>query len=140
MSKGWWRWSVMRSLWWSWMGLRCWRSWLRLWSCSGTRSPCFHGAEDVALIEYARLAGWPFRVFSLDTGRLNPETYRFFDRVDKHYDMHIEYMVPDALEVQKLVRSKGLLSLYGDGHQKYCRVREVRPFRRARKGLNAWIT
>ena len=34
------------------------------------------GAEDVALIEYAHLTGRPYRVFSLDTGRLNPETYR----------------------------------------------------------------
>lgn len=108
--------------------------------CSNSRFSMCSGAEDIAVIDYARLTGWPFRVFSLDTGRLNPETYRFFDRVDKHYDMHIEYMVPDALEVQKLVRSKGLLSFYGDEHQKYCRVREVRPFRRAHKGLNAWIT
>lgn len=45
----------------------------------------FSGAEDVALIEYAHLTGRPFRVFSLDTGRLNPETYRLFDAVEKHY-------------------------------------------------------
>ncbi len=34
----------------------------------------YSGAEDVALIEYAHLTGRPFCVFSLDTGRLNPET------------------------------------------------------------------
>uniref|UniRef100_A0A1D1XL14 adenylyl-sulfate reductase (glutathione) n=1 Tax=Anthurium amnicola TaxID=1678845 RepID=A0A1D1XL14_9ARAE len=100
----------------------------------------FSGAEDVALIEYARLTGRPFRVFSLDTGRLNPETYRFFDEVEKHYDIRIEYMFPDAVEVQALVRSKGLFSFYEDGHQECCRVRKVRPLRRALKGLRAWIT
>nr|AFK34024.1 unknown [Lotus japonicus] len=100
----------------------------------------FSGAEDVALIEYARLTGRPFRVFSLDTGRLNPETYRFFDEVEKHYGIHIEYMFPYAVEVQGLVRSKGLLSFYEDGHQECCRVRKVRPLRRALKGLRAWIT
>lgn len=98
------------------------------------------GAEDVALIEYAHLTGRPFRVFSLDTGRLNPETYRLFDAVEKHYDIHIEYMFPDAVEVQTLVRSKGLFSFYEDGHQECCSIRKVRPLRRALKGLRAWIT
>ncbi|KAF9596589.1 hypothetical protein IFM89_012712 [Coptis chinensis] len=58
------------------------------------------GAEDVALIEYTKLTGRPFRVFSLDTGRLNQETYDFFDIVEKRYGIHIEYMFPDAVEVQ----------------------------------------
>ncbi|ONK74937.1 uncharacterized protein A4U43_C03F11640 [Asparagus officinalis] len=100
----------------------------------------FSGAEDVALIEYAHLTGRPFRVFSLDTGRLNPETYKYFNEVEKHYDIHIEYMFPDAGEVQSLVRSKGLFSFYEDGHRECCRVRKVRPLRRALKGLRAWIT
>ena len=100
----------------------------------------FSGAEDVALIEYAHLTGRPFRVFSLDTGRLNPETYQFFDTVEKHYGIHIEYMFPDAVEVQAFTRSKGLFSFYEDGHQECCRVRKVRPLRRALKGLRAWIT
>ncbi|KAF5960563.1 hypothetical protein HYC85_001772 [Camellia sinensis] len=100
----------------------------------------FSGAEDVALIEYAHLTGRPFRVFSLDTGRLNPETYKFFDTVEKQYGIRIEYMFPDAVEVQGLVRSKGLFSFYEDGHQECCRVRKVRPLRRALKGLRAWIT
>ncbi|XP_065877626.1 5'-adenylylsulfate reductase 3, chloroplastic-like [Euphorbia lathyris] len=100
----------------------------------------FSGAEDVALIEYAKLTGRPFRVFSLDTGRLNPETYKFFDTVEKTYGIRIEYMFPDAVEVQALVRSKGLFSFYEDGHQECCRVRKVRPLRRALKGLRAWIT
>ena len=38
----------------------------------------FSGAEDVVLVEYAKQAGVPFRVFSLDTGRLHPETYQLF--------------------------------------------------------------
>ncbi|XP_009613050.1 5'-adenylylsulfate reductase 3, chloroplastic-like [Nicotiana tomentosiformis] len=100
----------------------------------------FSGAEDVALIEYAHITGRPFRVFSLDTGRLNPETYQLFDAVEKHYGIRIEYMFPDAVEVQTLVRSKGLFSFYEDGHQECCRVRKVRPLRRALKGLRAWIT
>ncbi|XP_043692706.1 5'-adenylylsulfate reductase 1, chloroplastic-like [Telopea speciosissima] len=100
----------------------------------------FSGAEDVVLIEYAKLTGRPFRVFSLDTGRLNPETYKLFDTVEKHYGIRIEYMFPDAVEVQGMVRNKGLFSFYEDGHQECCRVRKVRPLRRALKGFRAWIT
>ncbi|EPS73750.1 adenylyl-sulfate reductase, partial [Genlisea aurea] len=100
----------------------------------------FSGAEDVALIEYARLTGRPFRVFSLDTGRLNPETYKFFDQVEKRYGIRIEYMFPNSSEVQALVRSKGLFSFYEDGHQECCSIRKVKPLKRALKGLRAWIT
>lgn len=100
----------------------------------------FSGAEDVVLIEYARLTGRPFRVFSLDTGRLNPETYQLFAEVEKHYNIHIEYTFPEAVEVQALVRSKGLFSFYEDGHQECCSIRKVKPLKRALKGLRAWIT
>ncbi|KAH9539576.1 hypothetical protein CY35_15G064600 [Sphagnum magellanicum] len=78
--------------------------------------------------------------FSLDTGRLNPETYRLFAEVEKRYNIRIEYMFPDAVEVEALVRAKGLFSFYEDGHQECCRIRKVRPLKRALKGLRAWIT
>lgn len=63
---------------------------------------------------------------SLDTGRLNPETYRLFDKVEKHYKIRIEYTFPDSKEVMDLMRNKGCFSFYEDGHQECCRVRKVR--------------
>lgn len=100
----------------------------------------FSGAEDVALVEYAHLTGKAFRVFSLDTGRLNPETYRLFDAVEKKYGIRIEYTFPDAQETMDLVRAKGMFSFYEDGHAECCRIRKVRPLRRQLSGLKAWIT
>ncbi|KAL1169968.1 hypothetical protein V6Z11_A05G181900 [Gossypium hirsutum] len=100
----------------------------------------FSGAEDVALIEYAKLTGRPFRVFSLDTGRPEPRNLRFFDEVEKHYGIRIEYMFPDAVEVQAWLGAKGCFHFTRMGHQECCRVRKVRPLRRALKGLRAWIT
>ncbi len=79
---------------------------------AGDVAIAFSGAEDVALIEYAHLTGRPYRVFSLDTGRLNPETYQLFDAVQKHYGIKIEYTFPDAQEVMDLVREKGMFSFY----------------------------
>ncbi|KAL0684181.1 hypothetical protein Bca4012_051029 [Brassica carinata] len=101
------------------------RLWIKPSRHSGTILPS--QLEDVALIEYAHLTGRPYRVFSLDTGSLNPETYRFFDEVERHYGIRIEFMFPDSVEVQGLVRNKGLFSFYEDGHQECCRVRKVDP-------------
>ncbi|MCD9643917.1 aspartic proteinase precursor [Datura stramonium] len=52
----------------------------------------------------------------------------------------IEYAHLTGRPFRALVRSKGLFSFYEDGHQECCRVRKVRPLRRALKGLRAWIT
>ncbi len=100
----------------------------------------FSGAEDVLLIEYAKESGRPFRVFSLDTGRLHPETYRFFRRVEEHYGIAIEYVFPEAAAVEAMVRKKGLFSFYEDGHQECCGIRKVQGLRRQLLGLRAWIT
>ncbi|NRA37584.1 MAG: phosphoadenylyl-sulfate reductase [Planctomycetes bacterium] len=100
----------------------------------------FSGAEDVLLIEYAKQSGLPFRVFSLDTGRLHAETYRFFDAVEKHYDLRIEYCFPEAIDVEKMVREKGMFSFYEDGHKECCGVRKVAPLRKQLSTLKSWIT
>ena len=73
----------------------------------------------------------------MDTRRLNLKTCKFFDTIEKHYGVRVEYMFLDAVEVQGLVRSKVLSSFYEDGYQECCRVREVRPLKRALKGLRA---
>lgn len=100
----------------------------------------FSGAEDVLLIEYAHQLGRPFRVFTLDTGRLHPETYRLFAKVEERYGISIEYMFPDTVAVERLVRSKGMFSFYRDGHSECCGVRKVEPLRRQLSTLRAWIT
>lgn len=100
----------------------------------------FSGAEDVALIDMAVKLGRPFRVFSLDTGRLHPETYQFIDRVRTHYGLTIEAYSPQADAVQALVREKGLFSFYADGHKECCGIRKVEPLVRALKPLRAWVT
>jgi adenylyl-sulfate reductase (glutathione) len=100
----------------------------------------FSGAEDVLLIEHAKESGRPFRVFSLDTGRLHPETYRFFDEVEKHYGIRIDYAFPNTVAVERLVREKGMFSFYEDGHGECCAIRKVEPLKRQLAGLRAWIT
>ncbi|MEM6503180.1 MAG: phosphoadenylyl-sulfate reductase [Cyanobacteria bacterium P01_C01_bin.89] len=100
----------------------------------------FSGAEDVVLIDMAHRLGMPFKVFSLDTGRLHPETYRFLEDVRKHYDIEIEVMYPETAAVEELVRKKGMYSFYEDGHKECCGVRKVKPLRRKLSTLDAWVT
>ncbi len=56
----------------------------------------FSGAEDVVLVDMASKIGGEFRVFSLDTGRLHPETYQFLDRVRDHYGIKVESVLSPA--------------------------------------------
>jgi phosphoadenylyl-sulfate reductase (thioredoxin) len=100
----------------------------------------FSGAEDVLLLEYAATSGHPFHVLSLDTGRLHPETYRYFQVVAERYQIRIEFAFPDAAAVEQLVRAKGLFSFYEDGHAECCAIRKVEPLRRHLAGRRAWIT
>jgi len=100
----------------------------------------FSGAEDVVLVDIAAKIGGKFRVFSLDTGRLHPETYQFLERVRDHYKIPIETFFPQPEAVQKLVQEKGLFSFYKDGHKECCGIRKVEPLVRALKPLKAWIT
>jgi phosphoadenosine phosphosulfate reductase len=100
----------------------------------------FSGAEDVVLVDMAAKLGGKFRVFSLDTGRLHPETYQFLDKVREHYGIAIEAYFPKPNAVEKLVREKGLFSFYRDGHKECCDIRKVEPLRRALSIFEAWVT
>jgi phosphoadenosine phosphosulfate reductase len=100
----------------------------------------FSGAEDVVLIDMACQISDDVRVFSLDTGRLHAETYRYLETVREHYGIELEILMPDAAEVAELVRRKGLFSFYRDGHQECCAIRKIQPLRRKLAGIDAWIT
>jgi phosphoadenosine phosphosulfate reductase len=100
----------------------------------------FSGAEDVVLVDMAAKLDARFRVFSLDTGRLHPETLRFLDEVRERYRIPIEVYFPRPEAVETLVREKGLFSFYKDGHQECCGIRKVEPLRRALGPLSAWVT
>lgn len=105
-----------------------------------TAAISFSGAEDVALVDMAVKTGKPFSVFTLDTGRLHPETYRFIDKVRAHYGIEIAVMTPDSAKLEAFVTKKGLFSFYNDGHGECCGIRKVEPLKRALRNYRAWIT
>ncbi len=104
---------------------------------------CSFQAEESVLIDMMhRQRGSDFRVFTLDTGRLNQETYDCMDAIRVRYGISIEVYFPDAIRVQDMVRARGLNLFYHSIEQRKlcCAVRKVEPLERALKDLDAWMT
>jgi phosphoadenosine phosphosulfate reductase len=100
----------------------------------------FSGAEDIALVVMAWKIKKDIKVFTLDTGRLHPQTYRFIEQVRNDYKLDIEFVYPDTAAIEKLTREKGLFSFYQDGHEECCGIRKIEPLRRKLAHVDAWIT
>ncbi len=100
----------------------------------------FSGAEDVVLVDMAWKLNKNVKVFSLDTGRLHPQTYRFIDQVREHYGISIDVLSPEAAALEALVKEKGLFSFYKDGHGECCGIRKTAPLRRKLATVKAWAT
>jgi phosphoadenosine phosphosulfate reductase len=104
---------------------------------------CSFQAEESVLIDLMhRVRGADFRVFTLDTGRLNQETYDCMDAMREHYGIQIEVFFPDSEGVEKMVRENGLNLFYNSAELRKlcCGVRKVEPLNRALKGVDAWMT
>ncbi|MGB4960492.1 MAG: phosphoadenylyl-sulfate reductase, partial [Saprospiraceae bacterium] len=82
------------------------------------------------------------KIFTLDTGRMYPETYETLDNTLKKYRQPIEIYFPDAEEVEAMVRQKGPFSFYDslENRKECCEIRKVKPLKRALAGHTIWIT
>ena len=100
------------------------------------------GAEDVAVVDMMVKINPQARIFTLDTGRLNPETYDLIDKVRQKYGINVEVMFPNAAETEEMVRSKGVNLFYHsvENRNLCCNVRKVKPLKKMLSTLNGWIT
>ena len=100
------------------------------------------GAEDVVVIDMMLQINPKARIFTLDTGRLNQETYDVMDAIRDKYDVNIEVMFPDQNEVEQMVRVNGMNLFYQSiGNRKLCcGIRKVHPLKRMLSTLDGWIT
>ncbi len=108
--------------------------------------PCialaWSGAEDVVVVDMLVKINPKARIFTLDTGRLNPETYDLIDKVREKYGIEIEVIFPDAAEVEEMVRKQGVNLFYQsvENRKLCCNLRKVQPMKRMLSTLDAWIT
>ena len=100
------------------------------------------GAEDVVVIDMIMKINPKARIFTLDTGRLNQETYDVMDEIRNKYNTNIEVMFPDQDEVEQMVRVNGMNLFYQSiGNRKLCcGIRKVHPLNKMLSSLDGWIT
>jgi len=100
------------------------------------------GAEDVVVIDMIMKINPKVRIFTLDTGRLNQETYDLMDQVRNKYNKNIEVLFPDQNEVEQMVRVNGMNLFYqSTGNRKLCcGIRKVHPLNKMLSNLDGWIT
>jgi phosphoadenosine phosphosulfate reductase len=100
------------------------------------------GAEDMVLLDLIRRHELPIGIFTLDTGRLPPETYGLMQAVEERYGRCVSVFYPDALAVQRLVAATGINGFYEsvDNRKACCAVRKTEPLARALAGQRAWVT
>ena len=98
--------------------------------------------EDQVITHYIFANNLPIRVFTLDTGRLFPETYAVLASTLERYGKKIEVYFPKHEGVEKLITEKGPSSFYTslENRKECCFIRKVEPLNRALAGVECWIT
>ncbi|MGC1372395.1 MAG: phosphoadenylyl-sulfate reductase [Candidatus Sulfotelmatobacter sp.] len=96
------------------------------------------GAEGMVLIDMASRVQKNFRLFTLDTEFLFPETYNLMDQVEQRYGITIERVFP-LLSPEEQERTHGP-GLWQRNPDQCCNIRKVEPLRRKLGELRAWIT
>jgi len=84
----------------------------------------------------------PVEIFTLDTGRLFPETYSVWNSTLDRYKKTIKAYYPEAKAVEKMLSDKGPLSFYTSvqNRKECCHIRKVELIGRALKGKKIWVT
>ena len=100
------------------------------------------GIEDQVITHLLAEIGSRASLFTLDTGRLFPETYSVWNKTLSKYNLPIATYYPDTASLQNLLSQKGPLSFYSsvDNRKECCSIRKVEPLSRALKGFKVWIT
>ena len=100
------------------------------------------GAEDMVLTDLILKNHLKIGMFSLDTGRLPPETYDLLGQVEKHYQTKLTVYFPRADDVELYVRNQGINGFYESVtlRKACCAIRKVEPLKRALAAKRAWIT
>ena len=99
-------------------------------------------AEDMVLTDLILTRNLPIAIFSLETGRLPPETLDVLEQVRQKYDYQIQLFYPDPAAVATYVSEHGLNGFYDsvELRKSCCQIRKVEPLGRALAGKQAWIT
>jgi len=96
------------------------------------------GTGGMVMIDIASRVRHKFRVFTLDTEFLFPETYSLMDQIESRYEIAIE-RVYSLMSPEEQGRLHGS-ALWQRNPDQCCDLRKVEPLRRKLGELQAWIT
>jgi phosphoadenosine phosphosulfate reductase len=100
------------------------------------------GWEDQVISHIIFTNKLDIKVFTLETGRLFPETYYVWNRTIERYGVAIEAYYPQTEQVEKMVSEKGPSSFYDSvvNRKECCGIRKIEPLKRALAENSLWIT
>jgi phosphoadenosine phosphosulfate reductase len=101
------------------------------------------GPESMVLTDLIRETVPQVEMFTIDTGRLFPETYELIARLQHRYGREVlRIYYPETARVEGWVGRNGIDGFREGVEQRHacCAVRKVEPFRRAIAGRKAWVT
>jgi phosphoadenosine phosphosulfate reductase len=100
------------------------------------------GQEDQVITHMVTENTLPVKIFSLDTGRLFPETLELLARTENRYKTKIKVYYPERQSVESLVDNIGINGFYdsAENRKSCCYVRKVEPLKRALSGNSIWVT
>ena len=98
--------------------------------------------EDQVILHHIINHAPAVNVFTLDTGRLFPETYSTWNSTIDRYGIRIKAYYPNHNLLEDFILEKGPNSFYEsvENRKACCHIRKVKPLQRALKGNKVWIT
>jgi len=99
------------------------------------------GLEDQVLTDMVLKIDPAAPVFTIDTGRLFPETCSLIDRTNQQYNTHLDVYFPKNEPVETFVKQNGINGFYESVEKRKacCKVRKIEPLLRALSSLDVWI-
>jgi phosphoadenosine phosphosulfate reductase len=100
------------------------------------------GVEDQAITQIIAGIDSGAYIFTLDTGRMFPESYDLLDLTRQRYKVQIEVFFPDRNAVEEMVNRKGINLFYEsiEYRKLCCHIRKIEPMSRALKDVDVWIS
>lgn len=100
------------------------------------------GLEDQVITDIISTSGVTVEVFTIDTGRLFPETYKTWQRTLEKYNISIKVYYPEPALLEEMLGRKGPFSFYEsvENRLECCHIRKVLPLQRALQGKKVWVT
>lgn len=99
------------------------------------------GLEDQVLTDMILKIDRSARIFTIDTGRLFPETYSLIDKTNLKYGIRMEIFFPENTDVEDYAVRNGINAFYEsiEKRKECCRIRKIQPLLRALSTLDVWI-